>query len=170
MYRLKNLKSVAESDIDVSNFSRSTGRLARTLAACFPADKNLAREVVAMLQPQDEDLRAQRFLDIDYALTEILLGEIHCHNRNRLRVDELAKNLSAHLRSRGEIRDWTPEQLGWRLNHLGIPRATDREGRYVAVNLETVVVFTLSREILRRTYLQVPGCPECLPHEELGSP
>jgi hypothetical protein len=170
MYRLKNLKTVAESDIDVSTLSRSTARLARELAARFPADKDLAREVTELLRPQDEDLRAQCFLDSNYVLTEVLLAEIHSRNRNRLRVDELAKDLSAHLRSRGEIRDWTAEQLGWRLSQLGIPRASDREGRYVAVNLENSRrVHAIARD-LAPDIPASPGCPECLPHDELSSP
>ena len=77
MYRLKNSLKVRESQVDVSEFTFATRRLARTLAACFPEDSELARDTVQLLQPQDEEVRGQRYRDINCVIVEILWGIIH---------------------------------------------------------------------------------------------
>ena len=50
-YRLKNSGKVRESQVDVSELTFATGRLARTLAACFPEDSKLARDFLCNARP-----------------------------------------------------------------------------------------------------------------------
>ena len=99
-FRLRNCVKVRESPVDVSTFTFATRPLARTLAACFPEDPELARDAVQLLRAQDEEVRGQRSCDVNCAIIEILWGFIHDGKHREIRVDALAKDVNALLRSR----------------------------------------------------------------------
>ena len=167
MYRLKNCAKVQESRVDVSQFTVATRRLACALGACFPGDPGLARETILLLRPQDEEIRAERFLDVSCTVVEILWGEIHSREHKQVSVSSLAKDVNALLRSRGEIKDYSAEEVGWKLKGLSIPRHTDTSGRQIWLDRDT------SRRVhrLAQTY-DLPcsqhvgdGCAHCAPPE-----
>jgi hypothetical protein len=137
MYRLKNSERVREPRVDVSGFTFVTRQLARTLAMCFPEDSELAREVVQLLRPQDQEVRGQRSRDVNCAIVEILWGDVHGRKQRGVKVDELAKDVNALLRSRGEILEYSAEEIGWKLKSLNIQRHSDRSGRQVLLERET---------------------------------
>jgi hypothetical protein len=134
MYRLKNCVKVRESRVDVSQSAVATRRLVCALAACFPGDPDLVRDTILLLRPQDDEIRAQRFLDVTCILVEILWGEIHSRENKQVSVSNLAKDVNALLRSRGEIREYSAEEVGWKLKGLSIPRHTDTSGRQVLLD------------------------------------
>jgi hypothetical protein len=137
MYRLKNCAKVRESRVHVSQFAVATRRLACALAACFPGDAGLVRDTFLLLRPQDEEIRAQRFLDVTYILVEILWAEIHSREHKQVSVSDLTKDANAMLRSRGEFREQSAEEVGWKLKHLNIPKHTDSSGRQVLFDHDT---------------------------------
>ena len=163
MYRLKNFGRVRDSLVDVSNFTFATRQLARTLAGCFPDDSELARDTVQLLRPHDEEIRGQRFRDVNGAVVEILWGMIHDRKQRKVGVDELANDANALLRSRGEILEYSAEEVGWTLRGLNIPRHTTSSGREVLLGRET----SQSVHRLAQAY-GLPcsqrieaGCPDC---------
>ncbi|MDR3748870.1 MAG: hypothetical protein P4M04_12050 [Acidobacteriota bacterium] len=137
MYRLKNSGKVREREVDVSKFTFPTRQLARTVAACFPEDLELARDTVHLLQSQDEEIREQRFRDVNCVIVEVLWGMIHGGKRREARVDELARDANVLLQSRGEILEYGAEEVGWKLRELNIPRHTRSSGRQVLLGRET---------------------------------
>jgi hypothetical protein len=137
MYRLKNSRRLRHSRVDGSEFTFATRQLARTLAMCFPEDSELAGDTVQLLRPQDEEVREQRSRDVNCAIVEILWAMIHERNKGEVRVDELAKDVNALLRSRGEIIEYRAEEIGWKLKSLNIQRHSDRSGRQVVLERET---------------------------------
>jgi hypothetical protein len=137
MYRLKNASKIGDSPVDVSNFTVATGQLARTLAACFPEDSELAHDVVALLRPQDEEFRGQRSREVHCAILEILWGFAHLRKRRDVQVSELAHGANALLRSRGETVIYSAEEIGWKLRGLNIPRRSSSAGRQVVLGRET---------------------------------
>jgi hypothetical protein len=163
MYRLRNATKVRESEVDASNLTLATRRLARTLAACFPEDSELARDIVQLLQPQDEEIRGQHSRDINCAIVTILWGFLHEQKEREVRVDELAKDVNKFLRDRGEIREYSAEELGWKLRDLNIPRHNSSSGRHVLLERDT----SQSVHRLAQVY-DLPcsqpaqtGCPDC---------
>ncbi len=136
-YRLQNSRKVGNSRVDLSNLTFATRPLARTLAGCFPQDSDLARDTVHLLQSQDEEIREQRFRDVNCVIVEILWGMIHGGKRREARVDELARDANALLQSRGEILEYSAEEVGWKLHDLNIPRHTSSSGRQVLLGRET---------------------------------
>jgi hypothetical protein len=162
MYRLKNSGKVRES-VDVSKFTFATRLLARTLAACFPEDSELARDTVQLLRPQDEEIQGQRYRDVDCVIVEILWGIIHDRKHREVRVDELAKDANALLRSRGEILAYSAEEIGWKLRSLNIPRHTSSTGRQVLLGRDTrKSVHRLAQAYgLPCTQRVEADCPDC---------
>jgi hypothetical protein len=163
MYRLKNSGQVRESRVDVSKFTFATRQVARSLAMCFPEDPALASDTVQLLRPQDEEVRGQRCRDVNCAIVEILWAITHERKQREVRVDELAKDVNALLRSRGETFEYSPEQIGWNLRNLNIHKHKSRSGRQVLLGRDT----SESVHRLTRAY-DLPclqrieaGCPDC---------
>jgi hypothetical protein len=163
LYRLKNSGKVHESQADVSNFTFATRQLARTLAACFPEDSGLARDTVQLLRPQDEEVRGQRSRDVNCAIVEVLWAIIHERKQREMKVDELAKDVNALLRSRGETLVYSPEEIGWKLKSLNIRRHSSSSGRQVLLGRDTSQgVHRLARAYdLPCTQAVEADCPDC---------
>jgi hypothetical protein len=126
-YRLKNCACLRESRVDTTAFTPVTRQVACILAACLAEDLELARDTVQLLQPQDEQIREQRFCDVNCVLLEALWGLVHHGTEKKVTVDELAKMANALLRSRGENLTYSAEEIGWRLRTLRIPRQLVQE-------------------------------------------
>jgi hypothetical protein len=154
-YRLKNGGRVCESRVEVSGLTFPMRQLARSVAMCFPEDTELARDAVQLLRPQDEEVRGQRSRDVNCAIVEILFGNVHQRKQRAVKVDELAKDLNALLQSRGELIEYSAEEIGWKLKGLNIQRHNDRSGRQVLLDRGTSI--TVHR--LARAY-DLP-CPRC---------
>ena len=163
MYRLKNSGKVQNSEVDVSTFTFATRSLVRSLALCFPEDSELALDAVQLLRPQDDEVRGQRSRDVNCAIVQILLAIIHKGEQHEVQVDELAKDVNALLRSFGETLVYSPEQIGWKLKSLNIPRHSSSAGRQVLLDRET----GQSLHRLARAYSLIStqnveaGCPDC---------
>jgi hypothetical protein len=162
-YRLRNCRTLGESSIDVSNFTYPMRRIARALAACFPKDPELARDVVQLLRPQDEELRSRQSCDLNCVIVEILWGMVHDRKMREIRVDELAKDATALLRSRGEILEYGAEAVGWKLRNLNIPRHSTSSGRQVLLGRHTSQsVHRLAQAYgLPCTQQVAADCPDC---------
>ena len=162
MYRLKNLGNISDRSVDVSNLALATRQIARTLAMCFPNDSRLANEAAQLLRPQDEEVRAQRFFDVDYAIVEVVLRLIHHRKQREIRVSELTKKVNALLRSRGERLEYQPEEIGWKLRELDVPRHSNSSGRQVLLGKNTSErVHNLARTYDLLSEHLLSDCPDC---------
>jgi hypothetical protein len=161
MYRLKNISKLEKAQVDLSNFTRTMRPLARTLAMCFPGSPKLAGEVVELLQPQNEEIRARRFLDPRCAIVEILLAVTHEAKQRELIVDELTKQVNALLWTRGERVEYSAETVGWQLRGLGLPRHTSSAGRQVILDRENSKRIHLLAQGFEMLTVRVEGCPDC---------
>lgn len=172
MYRLKNSGKVHESRVDVSTFTFATRQLARTLALCFPEDLGLAREAVQLLRPQDDEVRGQCSRDVNCVIVEILWATIHKGKQREVQVDELAKDVNALLRSRGETLVYSPEQIGWRMKRLNIPRHSSSSGRQILLDQDTArSIHRLARAYPSpSTQRAEAGCPDCNQEKDPKNP
>jgi hypothetical protein len=164
MYRLKNSRKVRESQVDVSQFTFATRRLACTLAACFPEDSELARNTVQLLQPLDQEIREQRSRDVNCAIVEILWRIVHAGEQRAVSVNKLAGGINALLRDRGELLQYNAEEIGWKLrNDLKIPRHTKSIGRQVLLGRDTsqsIHRLAQAYDLPCAQHVDV-GCPDC---------
>lgn len=171
MYRLMNLEKVCESLVDVSHFTFAIRQLAQSLGACFPEDSALAPDAIELLRPQDEEIRGQRACDVNCAILEILWGTIHRGKRQAVGVDDLAENVNALLRSRGETLSYSAEEIGWKLRNLNIPRHSSSSGRHVLLGrgISQLVHRLAQAYDLPCAQRLEDGCPECTPDKSTVS-
>ena len=161
MYRLKNVSKLEEAPVDLSNFTLSMRPLARTLAMCFPENPKLAADVVELLQPQNEEIQARRFLDPSCAIVEILLGATHEATQSELIVEEVTERVNALLRTRGERVEYSAETVGWKLRTLGVPRHTTSAGRLVVLDRENSRRLHRLAQGLELLTPRLESCPDC---------
>jgi hypothetical protein len=165
-YRLKNHSRIHQVQKDFPELTPATQQLARALAACFPEDPDLGCEMVQLLKLQDEEVQGQSFYDVNYAITEVLLGLIHSGQQRGERVDELARNVNALLWSRGETLTYSAEEIGWTLRGLNIPRHSIASGRQVLLKQETrQIVHRLAR--FYGLACAEKDCPQCAEGEAI---
>ena len=167
MYRLKNHGKVCESRVEVSKFTFVMRQLARSVAMCFPEDAELAHDAVQLLRPQDEEVRGQRSRDVNCAIVEILLGNLHQRKQRAVKVDELAKDLNALLQSRGELIEYSAAEIGWKLKGLNIQKHSNRSGRQVLLDRgNSQIVHRLARAYdLPCTQCVEGDCPDFAPRQ-----
>ena len=142
MYRLLNWQKVQRSNFDVVQFNFRTRELARNLGACVPDEPELAQNLATILQNQDEDARVVSGTDVFAVLTEILLAHAHSGELREVPVSTICKDVNVTLRARGELIEYSPVEIGWKLRALGI-------GRHRTCKNHCVVV---SRELSRRVH------------------
>jgi len=171
MYRLKNMSKVGACQCYFAGFSTSTRQLVSNLAMCLPDEKEMVAETAELLRPQEEELRARRFLDLKYVLVEILSGTLHEGKARKIAVKELTQYANALLTSRGELREYTPEDVGGRLSDLGISRHRSSAGQHVFLNHEnSVIIHNWARAYeFSITAGSSTACRECLTNQAMDS-
>lgn len=161
MYRLKNLRKIGASRVDVSKFTFATRQLAHTLAMCFPNDLELARDMVQLLSPQDEDAALQRANSIECVIVEVLLGFIHERKLTEMAVGDLADLTNAHLLLRGENLAYSAEEVGWKLKGLRLVRHRTSAGSQIQFDRQTSRQVHQWARIYDLGSLCVATCSEC---------
>jgi hypothetical protein len=120
MYRLSNYSRVGTPHFDLGGLSGPTQDLARTLGACIIDDDELQAGIVPLLKGQDEQIRLERTVGLEYIVVEALLFCAHDGDRTEVRVAELAEIANTILAGRHESLRLAPESVGWRLRALGL--------------------------------------------------
>jgi hypothetical protein len=92
------------------------------------------------------------------------LALVHEGKEKQLLVKDITCLVNAALRAKGELVEFSPEEIGWRLAELGLYTRRMRGGRGIRFDRE------LSRSVhalARRLGVSVPpagfqGCPDCV--------
>ncbi|MEY2414565.1 MAG: hypothetical protein QOD84_3171, partial [Acidobacteriaceae bacterium] len=93
----------------------NTKDLATNLAACVVDNPELAEEVFSLLQPQSDAARGSSEAEFDAAVIECLLARLHAKSSSRVVVKNLTESVNTILKARGEIFEYSPEDVGRRL-------------------------------------------------------
>jgi hypothetical protein len=162
-YRLMNYGKVKSSNFDVLKFTGATRALARSLGACIVDASDLQARVAALLQNQDEAVRAERAAEIESILLEALL--VLCHERRTsVHVGQVARIANAILSRRGESLILSPRETGSKLKGLGF-RTTrlDAGGRglYLLGEIRKQVHKLARLYTVPSLQSGLPGCPDC---------
>lgn len=166
MYRLTNCAKVHMSRTEAQEFAPATRQLASILAACLGDDPALAKEVVSLLTPQDEDLRSKQAGDIVSAVVRVLLGSLHEGKLIKMSIQEITR-LANHLRrSSGQTLEYSPEEVGWKLKSLNLRRHRTNAGSVLMLDPATSFqVHRLARFYGLSGKPGPEGCPECAVHK-----
>jgi hypothetical protein len=166
-FRCKNFRKVAASRFDMPEFTTGMRELARSLGAPVLGDPNLEAGIIALLSAQDADFRATLATRPEVAVIISLLALIHERKDARISVTSLTSFANAALRASGEIREYSPLEIGRLLSRLSIPRMRIASG----------MVIDFTRDVSRRVHqlkrrfgvvttpASFPSCSDCEPSE-----
>jgi hypothetical protein len=166
-FRCANFHRVAGSKFDAPGFTIGVRELARSLGMCVVGDATLEAGIISLLSPKDADLRATLATRPDFAIVVALLTLIHERRKTRISMTRLTGFVNAALRASGEIKEYSPLEIGRLRSRLCIPRARNASG----------AVIDLTRDVSRRVHelkrrfgvvttpASFPGCPDCEPAE-----
>jgi hypothetical protein len=135
-YRLANYRKVANSRFDVPEFAYPMRGLAHALGACIADDKQLALSLVPLLQQRDEQLRSERGSQEERAIIEAVLACFHRGDKNQVSVAYIADFVNSILRARGEILEFSSEEIGRKLNALGLYKKRTNAGMSLILSRE----------------------------------
>jgi hypothetical protein len=134
-YRLDYLESVREARFARGPVNFANAALALSLSTCIPDEPELAKKLDMVLQAEEQNRIQARCSDPDLALLEVLWFQLEGPD-DEISVAALADFTNSLLRSRGENRAYSAEEIGWGLRRMNIPRRDRREGKSVRFSLE----------------------------------
>ena len=162
-YRFTNYSRVRISDLHGMNFTHQTGEIAMNLAACILDDAELAGGVVPLLEEQDDHVRGQPDRTLDEAILGAVLACLHEKKSDRVQVKEITAMANTLLRTRGEIVEYLPEEVGHRLDGFSLVRKRHHEGMFLLLGRDTsqLVHRLAARYGVSWDVNSVPNCPDC---------
>lgn len=134
-------------------------------------DADLTAGVTSLLSAQNEDVRASRTTLPDFAIVVSLLTFLHERKRPRVPVKMLTEFVNVVLSANGEIKEYSPVEVGRLLSRLNLQRSRSAGG----------MVIELTRRVSRRVHdlkrryevttspATFPGCPDCESAEVPGT-
>jgi hypothetical protein len=137
-FRRVNLGGARRLKFDASALSLPLRSTARALAAATPDDPQLQTEVFDLLKDTDENIRNDRFIDLDCVTVEAVLVAAHESAAGAIYISELATIVQQILHGRGEESPAQPGLLGKRLKGLGFPTRRDARGSKLLLNTTTI--------------------------------
>jgi hypothetical protein len=163
LYRLRNYRAVSESKFDIPQFTPGLRDLARSLGAALVNDADLTARIATLLAPQDAAVRAQHTLLPECGILSAALVLIHEGAKKQVLAKELTQLVNAILRARGEILEYSPEEIGWRLTRLGLFTRRVAGGKGIRVDRE---FSRLAHDLAKRFGVEMspdrfPTCPDC---------
>ena len=162
-YRLANFAKIRASQLRGAEFTDETRELAVNLAACVVDDPELAAGVVPLLKRRDEAVRAQHDRELGTVIIEVILVVIHENKKDRVQVKEIRDLANTLLRSRGELIEYGPEEVGRRLDILGLQRTRSAAGMFLILSRDTRrLVHQLAQACdVPSAANVIPGCADC---------
>jgi len=137
-YMLRNSSGVQTPSFAVSQFSPPLRDLAIGFGSAIVGDSELQQKILPLLSVQDEEIRADRASAADSILLEASLSFTHKSGKTNVRMDELAKEMSAIYTGRGIDQEPSAESVGWAVKRLGIPSGRiNRSGNGLTFNVPT---------------------------------
>jgi hypothetical protein len=166
-YRLRHLNRVrnfAPSKLD-SIFVSS--EVARSLAASVLGEAEILESMGPLLRRFENDRIAQSGCDVHVAMIEVAWAPSHADRE--LSVSRLTELTNALLRSRGEILEYSPDELGWKLRNFGFRRHRNGRGMVLQFTHENRL---LVHRLAAAFRLKLPArakCASCLTPEDIDS-
>ena len=162
-YRISKQMKFCVSRLRGTNFTREAQELAMNLAACIVDDAELAVGVVPLMLQQDEHLRQQLDHQIEAAIVEAVLACCHENEKDRVQVKEVAALANTILCARGEVVEYSPEEVAHRLDALELFRTRTSAGSFLILSRETrEQVHALAWSYgVPSAQKSMPGCANC---------
>jgi hypothetical protein len=119
-YRLVNHQKITKPSFEIRGFSAPMRELAYDLGACVVGDEGLQGQILAHLEKDDREIQVNRSSLLESIVLEALLAECHDPQVSNVSVTDLTTSVNTILAARGEAREVSPENVGWKLRHIGL--------------------------------------------------
>lgn len=119
-YRIRNLAAIQDSNFDVPELADESRLIAQALGACIVDAPDIQSGVRALLEDREEETRESRFTDHKCIAIEALFVRCHEPKRHEIRVKEVAADVNALLKLRGEDVGLKERKVGKILKDLGV--------------------------------------------------
>jgi hypothetical protein len=162
-YRLLNWAKVPGPAFDLSQFTVPMREHAFTLAASIVDDDKLQNQIVPLLKPLDAEIRVVRTTLLLAIVLEALLARCHNATGKYFAIGDLTGDVNTILRGRGDLREVSPEEIGWTLRGLGLHTDFMPGGRKALILLNDVrkKIHELAAAYGVRTLRELPTKAEC---------
>jgi hypothetical protein len=163
MYRLRNFRSVRESRCDLRQLKVPNSELARNLTACIQAEPRLAEVIAPILQQQDQDARARRGCNVSAAIIEVIWAPLH--ETKEITISRITELTNALLRCRGEVLEYSAEEIGWKVKNLGFYRHRNGSGMVLRFSSGASLKIHEFGQQFGLNLWSTPNCPYCAQRE-----
>jgi hypothetical protein len=135
-HRLSNLPQVRQSRFAGGDLAPPMGEVGRLLQYCTANSGQLKLQWAPLLRMQEQDARAGRYWDPLAAALEVVWPRMH--SENSITMKELTGLANTLLRSRGENREYSPEEFGIKLGNEGVLRRRRSSGMVLVFDRPTI--------------------------------
>jgi hypothetical protein len=162
-YRHATYSRVRISDLRGTNLTDQTREIAMNLSACIVDDAELASRVVPLLKEHDDHVRGQPDRTLEDAILGAVLACLHEKKSDRVQVKDITGLANTLLRTQGEIVEYSPEEVGHRLDGFSLGRKRQTEGMFLMLDRDTSrLVHRLARGSgVLWDVNSIPDCPDC---------
>ncbi len=166
-YRCRNVAKVRESQFDLPGFASVTRILARVLGGCIVDAPELQAGLVPLLEEQEQEIRAARWVDLRCVVIEALLYHCHHSQKESVHVGEIAFVVNTILKGRGETVQLEAKEVGGIVRSLGLSPKRDTKGWAIRLTDEVRRrIHRLARDFdvsaVREGVAMCPHCSEIL--------
>jgi len=154
-YRLRNLDRVRNFSPGGLDSIFVSSEVARNLAAGVLGEPMIVDSLVPLLQRLDHDRIALRGCDVHLAMIEVMWPP--SHTVPELSISQLSERTN-NLRSRGEILEYSANELGWKLRNFGFHRHRNGRGMVLQFSQENR---RLIHQLATRLRLKLPRIAKC---------
>ena len=119
-YRITSMFKVFRSDFNASGLSAETNAITNAMGKCIIDAPDLHAELVSLITPYSEQQIAERLDDLATLAVGAALSLCH-QGKDRILVGEIVAKVNRIQKDRGERLQCGAEQVGRRLNKVGLP-------------------------------------------------
>lgn len=163
MYRLRNFDRVRKFSASKHGPTFAGTAVARSLVASVLGETEIVEAITPFLRRMEDDQIAERGCEVHQAMIEVAWAP--SHEAREITLSLLTELSNACLRCRGEILEYSPAEVGWKLRSLGFRRHRNGRGMVLRFSHENRV---LLHQLAARWSLNLrtfAACALCSPPE-----
>jgi len=167
MYRIRNFDEVRKFSPSKLGSIFVGSEVARNLGASVLGDSEIVEAIAPLLQRAEQEKIARRGCDVHSAIIEVTWTPSHADRE--LGISRLAELTNALLRSRGEILEYSAEEIGWKLKNFGFRHHRNAGGIVLQFSQDNRLLLHNLAARLSLSVQPVPDCTLCSSQEAVDA-
>jgi hypothetical protein len=134
MHWLRNFEGVRNFYASHRGSTLPGTEVARNHAASVLGETEIVESIAPLLRRREQEMIARRACDVHLAMIEV--GWSRSHEDREVSISRLTDLTNALLRCRGEILEYSPAEIGWKLRNLGFRHHRNGHGMVLQFSCE----------------------------------